>query len=119
MSNKRIRLLAIACASMLLAGCEISPVDGTLYFHVTGQVTMARTNAPVVGMVVGVLENANFRDEYHASAVTDASGYFTLDFNSSKCVRWYLVSTRSDPMRISCELGVKGVVMNIVIPSGR
>jgi hypothetical protein len=119
MSNHGMHRFAVAWVSLLLAGCSIYPMDGTLNFHVIGQVTVSGTHAPVAGLIVGVLENANSFDQYHASAITDAGGNFTLDFSSSRCVKWYLVSTRSDPMRISCELGVKGVVMNIVIPTGR
>jgi len=114
-----MRLLAIACAVVAIGGCEISPTDGTLYFHVIGRITEASTNAPVAGLVVGVVENANLSDRYHASTVSGIDGNFTLDFSSSRCVKWYLVTERSEPMRISCELGVRGVVMNIVIPSGR
>jgi hypothetical protein len=58
-------------------------------------------------------------NEYHASTVTGADGSYTLDFSATKCSGWYLVTPRSDPEAISCEFGVKGVVMNITIPAGR
>ena len=70
-------------------------------------------------LVAGCSMGESFGDYYDVSTTTDANGNFSLDFSSSRCVSWRLVTTRSDPMPVSCELGVKGVVMNIVIPVGR
>jgi len=119
MSNQGIRRFAAAWVCFLVAGCSIYPMDGTLNFHVIGQVTEEQTRAPVARLVVGAVHGESFGDYYDVSTTTDASGNFSLDFSSSRCVSWRLVTSRSDPMRISCELGVKGVIMNIVIPAGR
>jgi len=114
--RRAIPVLFLAAAAL---GC-MHPVGIKLRYQINGHVSEwtkvpVASLVPVAGISVTLRGDGVSADKVYATAVSDSNGNFSMEFEASRCDRWFAVTSRSDPVFVDCDYGLSRSVVTITL----